>query len=127
MRIAYKIGIAGLIAFCAVRTGVTRAEPPVTLANVVDPGPNRPDEPFAKRYSLPRALRFLDAASLSWQKKRDCMTCHTNYAYLLASSAVDSDRPAVRQVRRYAEALVRDRWETKGPRWPASSRFQSPS
>ncbi len=119
MHIAPRIAIGSLIGFCAVGLSTAHAEEPVTLANVVDPGPNRPDEPFAKRYSLPRALRFLDAAALSWQKRRDCMTCHTNYAYLLASSAVDSDRPALRQVRQYAEALVRERWETKGPRWPA--------
>ena len=94
MQFANRIAIGSLIGVCAVGLSTARAEEPVTLANVVDPGPNRPDEPFAKQYSLPRALRFLDSAALSWQKKRDCMTCHTNYAYLLASSAVDSDRPA---------------------------------
>lgn len=84
-----------------------------------EPGPNRPDEPLAKTFSLERARTFLDAAAVRWQNDRKCMTCHTNYAYLLASEALGPDRPAMRKVRDYAESLVRDRWPEKGPRWPA--------
>ncbi|HVW01921.1 MAG TPA: squalene--hopene cyclase, partial [Planctomycetaceae bacterium] len=61
-------------------TNAARAEEPVTLENVQDPGPNRLDEPVAKSYSLDRAVHFLDSASLQWQKQRQCFTCHTNYS-----------------------------------------------
>jgi squalene-hopene/tetraprenyl-beta-curcumene cyclase len=91
----------------------------VTLAGVVDPGPNSPDEPLATEYSLARARHFLDSASLTWQNQRDCMTCHTNYFYLLARPALGVDNEAHRTVRRYAEELVTVRWPEKGPRWDA--------
>ncbi len=47
------------------------------------------------------------------------MTCHTNYAYLYARPSISSDAPAHREVRRFAEQLVRERWKEKGPRWDA--------
>ena len=84
-----------------------------------DPGKNRRDEPLASEFSFDRAMTFLDAASLHWQEKRKCMTCHTNYSYLMIVPGVDPARPALRKVREFAEGLVRDRWEEKGPRWDA--------
>jgi squalene-hopene/tetraprenyl-beta-curcumene cyclase len=95
------------------------AAEPVTLENVVDPGPNRLDEPRAKAYSLEAATRFLDSAALMWQKQRKCFTCHTNYAYLYVRPSVSSDAPAHGEVRKFAEDLVRERWAEKGPRWDA--------
>lgn len=92
---------------------------PVTLENVKDPGPNRLDEPVAEKFSLDRAVDFLDSASLTWQKQRQCFTCHTNYAYLFARPAIASDTAAHRAVRSAAEELVAKRWEEKGPRWDA--------
>jgi squalene-hopene/tetraprenyl-beta-curcumene cyclase len=91
----------------------------VTLDNAADPGPNRLDEPLADRFSLTDAVRFLDSAALTWQKQRQCFTCHTNYAYLYARPLVSSDAPAHAQVRRFAEELVEQRWPEKGPRWDA--------
>lgn len=96
-----------------------RADEPVTLDNVRNPGPNRLDEPIAKQHSLDRAVHFLDSAALSWQKERQCLTCHTNFAYLYARPLLPGDAPAAREVRRYAEALVAERWKDKGPRWDA--------
>ena len=98
---------------------VARAAEPVTLDNVQDPGPNRLDEPIAKDYSLDRAVHFLDSASLQWQKQRQCFTCHTNYSYLYARPKIDADAPAHHEVRKFAEALVQERWPEKGPRWDA--------
>jgi squalene-hopene/tetraprenyl-beta-curcumene cyclase len=95
------------------------ADEPVTLDNVADPGPNRADEPLATEFSLDKATRFLDSAALTWQKDRKCFTCHTNYAYLYARPALSEDAAAHRQVREFAEELVRDRWPEKGPRWDA--------
>jgi squalene-hopene/tetraprenyl-beta-curcumene cyclase len=92
---------------------------PVTLENVVAPDENRADEPLAEAFSLEQATRFLDSAALDWQKSRQCMTCHTNYAYLLARPAIDADVPAHAEVRDYAEKLVTERWPDQGPRWDA--------
>ena len=91
----------------------------VTLANAVEPTANSPDEPLAGGFSLERGKHFLDSASLAWQKEQDCMTCHTNYLYMLARPALGADDEAHRQVRRYAEDLVTKRWPEKGPRWDA--------
>jgi squalene-hopene/tetraprenyl-beta-curcumene cyclase len=81
-----------------------------------DVGPNRPDEPLAREFSADRAQKFLDAASLQWQRERKCMTCHTNYAYLLTAP---ERAGAYGEVRKFAEQLVADRWASKGPRWDA--------
>jgi squalene-hopene/tetraprenyl-beta-curcumene cyclase len=90
----------------------------VTLANVVEPAANAPDEPVAE-FSPARGKHFLDSAALAWQKNRDCLTCHTNYLYLLARPALGADDEAHRTVRKYAEDLVTARWKEKGPRWDA--------
>lgn len=84
--------------------------------DAVDVGPNRPEEPVAREFSAERARAFLDNASRQWQRERKCMTCHTNYAYLLTVS----DRAgAYPEVRKFAEQLVSERWAAKGPRWDA--------
>jgi len=93
-----------------------RAGETVTIENVVDPGANRLDETIAQEFSLERAIHFIDSAALSWQKKRKCFTCHTNFAYLYARPLISSDAPAHREVRRFAEQLVSERWPKKGPR-----------
>jgi len=81
-------------------------EGPLTLENVVPPGPNRPDEPYRDEFSLAAAVRFLDAAALSWQKQRRCFACHSNYAFLMARPAISHDVPAHRQIRQAAEHLA---------------------
>lgn len=108
---------AGLVAF--VQAAVGFADEPVTLKTVVPPADNRKDEPLAKAFSMDKALHFLDSASLHWQTKRACFSCHTNYAYLYARPLVDAKTPAHAEVRRFAEELVKDRWAEKGPRWDA--------
>lgn len=85
----------------------------------VELGPNRADEPVSKEFSLQRAVDFLDSVALNWQEQRNCMTCHTNYAYLYARPAVSSDSYAHTTVRKYADQLVTQRWPEKGPRWDA--------
>ena len=107
------------VAILSANAARLQAEQPVTLENVSDPGANRLDEPKAPEFSLKKAVRFLDSASLQWQKKRKCFTCHTNYAYLYARPLVSADAPAHRSVRDFAEELVQDRWKVKGPRWDA--------
>lgn len=113
-----------LLAAILTMGGLSRGAEPtgadlVTLENVVAPAKNSPNEPLAETFSLARGAEFLDASSLSWQKQRDCMTCHTNYLYLLARPGLGADNAAHRTVRTYAEELVTQRWPDKGPRWDA--------
>ena len=90
-----------------------------TLEDVTPPEPNQFDEPLAAEFSLDAAVRFLDQSALDWTKSRQCFTCHTNYAYLLARPAISAETLAHRQVRTALEDLVEVRWETNGPRWDA--------
>lgn len=94
-------------------------EPPIAPGDFIPPGDNLNTEPLASEFSLDRAVRFLDVASLSWQKERNCLTCHTSYAYLMARPLVAADVPAHATVREYAEQLVEKRWAERGPRWDA--------
>jgi squalene-hopene/tetraprenyl-beta-curcumene cyclase len=95
------------------------AIPAVARADSPDPGPNRKDEPLAKHFSAQKAAEFLDAASRTWLKTRNCFTCHTNYAYLYARPVLSAEAPAHGEVRRALEDLVQKRWREKGPRWDA--------
>lgn len=97
----------------------TRAAEPISLDTVQAPEPNKLDEAVSKEFSLEKAVQFLDAASLTWQKERKCFTCHTNYAFLYARPMVDSQAPVHQTVRQFAEELVEKRWAEKGPRWDA--------
>jgi squalene-hopene/tetraprenyl-beta-curcumene cyclase len=119
IRIAIQMIVVGLFSGLAALALAGDPAPiqPVTLADAAEPAPNKPDEPLAGEYSLERARHFLDSASLAWQKKRDCMTCHTNYLYLMSRPALGADDEAHRTVRQYAEDLVTKRWKDKGPRW----------
>ena len=71
----------------------------ITLENVKEPGKISPDEPIAERFSLRNAAHCLDVASLSWQKKHSCGTCHTNFAYLMARPALRHLSPPSKEVR----------------------------
>jgi squalene-hopene/tetraprenyl-beta-curcumene cyclase len=98
---------------------VASSAEPVTTENFSAPALNQPEEPLAVDFSLDKAAEFLDSASLQWQEQRKCKTCHTNYAYIYARPAITSDAPAHREVLRFAEQLVSERWQEKGPRWDA--------
>lgn len=91
----------------------------VTLANVTAPGENSRDEPFASTFSLEKAKDFLDSVALTWQKEQKCFTCHTNYAHLYSRPEAINDQSAPSEVRKFAEELITQRWEEKGPRWDA--------
>lgn len=91
----------------------------VTLANVVDPGPNKRDEPLAAEFSMDKALTFLDSASLTWQKERQCISCHTNFAHLYARPNTKDADDVSKVVRQFAEDLITKRWVEVGPRWDA--------
>lgn len=122
----------GLTVSLLLMTVASSAAEPVTLENVINPGPNRSDEPLAGEFSLTKAMHFLDSAALTWQKDRQCFTCHTNFAYLyarpllarmeVADATLARDSGPVQphdEVRKFAEQLVQQRWPDKGPRWDA--------
>jgi len=85
---------------------ILSADEGITLDNVVSPGPNRADEPFAEEFSMQQAVRFLDSAALTWQKERKCFACHSNYALLMARPAITHDARGHRQIRQAAEFLA---------------------
>ena len=58
-------------------TSASSAGEGITLENVVSPGPNRANESLAEKFSMQQAVRFLDSASLTWQKQRKCFACHS--------------------------------------------------
>jgi squalene-hopene/tetraprenyl-beta-curcumene cyclase len=88
------------------------------------PAANSPDEPFAEHVSLARAASFLDQVAVDWTRKRNCGTCHTNYAYLLARPTLAGAKSeAMAEVRAFFEGRVaswdndddnaRPRWDTE--------------
>lgn len=107
-----------LTAFAAVNLSAY-ADDPVTLQNVKAVGPHKKTEPIAKAFSMEQATRYLDSASLQWQKDHNCFTCHTNLAYLYARPLIDAKAPAHQSVRTALEELVNVRWEKSKPRWDA--------
>ena len=84
----------------------------VTMENAVDPGPNRADEPFIEKFSLPAAVRFMDTVALTWQKQRKCFACHSDYALLLARPAVSHKVPAHATIRLALEHLAENPRQT---------------
>jgi squalene-hopene/tetraprenyl-beta-curcumene cyclase len=117
-RIDYRHFVTSLCSIILFQLTAPAAEI-VTLKTVTDPGVNAKDEPIAAEFSLDKAFTFLDSAALNWQKQRQCFSCHTNYAHLYARPATSEDDTAAREVRRFAEELITDRWVKNGPRWDA--------
>ncbi len=108
--------LLALFAVAAART-VFADEP--NLGKYVPPAENKKDEPLAKQFSFAKAVSFLDNAALDWQKKRDCFSCHTNYAFLYVRPMVDAKVQAHGEIRTALESLVTKRWPAKKPRWDA--------
>jgi squalene-hopene/tetraprenyl-beta-curcumene cyclase len=74
---------------------------------------NRPDEPFRDEFSIDEAVRFLDEAALSWQKKYSCFACHSDYAFLTARPLVSWKVPAHEHLRAKLEHLAENPREGK--------------
>jgi len=87
----------------------------ITLANVVDPGQITVDEPIAKVFSAENAARYLDTASLHWQKSRNCAACHVNMGYMYARPALSSVLEDSGEVRGLFEEYVTKRWKERPP------------
>ncbi len=89
---------------------------PVTLDQVPDELQEiSGDEPLAKTFSPEAAARYLDQASLTWQKKKKCVTCHTNMGYMMARPALGNVLEDSGEVRAFFEDYRKVRWQKKGP------------
>ena len=84
------------------------------LTQLKKPSPNSADEPFAKSMSLVKAVEFIDRASLHWQESRECVTCHTNGAYLMGRAKLKGDPAPHAAVRNFFEHYVAG-WKSKKP------------
>lgn len=78
-----------------------------------DWGPNRPDEPFSKSFSLDRAVRFMDATTQNWQERKNCITCHTNGLYLIGQAMLKRPPAESEFVQKFAKSYL-DRFVEKG-------------
>jgi squalene-hopene/tetraprenyl-beta-curcumene cyclase len=67
--------------FLATAILTAAAEPPALTRN-------SPAEPIAKAYSADQAVAFVEQSTTHWQKKRRCVTCHTNGLHLIAGASV---------------------------------------
>jgi squalene-hopene/tetraprenyl-beta-curcumene cyclase len=111
-----SISLFSAVAFTLLHVAVGWSDDQViTLATVVDPGKISPDEPIAAEFSAEQAARYLDTASLYWQKSRKCVTCHTNLGYLIARPALGSALKDSGEVRRFFEEHVEKRWAESSP------------
>ena len=110
-----------LAAMLAVQTPPARGESPG--ATPVMPPPASADEPVAQALSLAKSAEMLDAVALDWTRKRQCGTCHTNYAYMIARPALnDHASPAMAEIRTFFENRVAhwdDPEKAAKPRWDA--------
>ena len=88
----------------------------VTLENVVDPGQISADEPISDVFSAENAARYLDTASLHWQKSQNCAACHVNMGYMFARPALNSVLKDSGEVRGLFEGYVTKRWKERPPR-----------
>jgi squalene-hopene/tetraprenyl-beta-curcumene cyclase len=77
------------------------------------------DEPKSALFSAEQAARYLDLATLHWQRTHQCGTCHTNFAYLMARPALRAVLPTPPEPRTFFEEMVEKRWPEHGPRWDA--------
>jgi len=73
------------------------------------------DEPLATLFSAKQAAIYLDRSSLTWQKEKKCVTCHTNMPYMFARPALQSVQKDSGEVREFFEQYRTVRWKKKGP------------
>lgn len=100
---------------------VARADEPGAAASVSEHVKAEVTEPLATSFSMKLAARSLDESALDWQKTNQCCQCHANLMYLVARPALRAIVTPPNEVRDLFESLVRDRWETKGLRYPSEA------
>ena len=111
-----EVSVKGYLSFCLiflvfVSRGLCQEPDLITLENVSSAKRIVADEPLRKRFSAEQAARYLDNTSLAWQKRRNCVTCHTNMAYLMARPALSEVLKDSGEVRGFFESYFMERWE----------------
>ncbi len=102
----------GIIAVLFVASLTSAQEPGLlTLENVPNVKSIVADESIRENFSAEQAARYLDTASLNWQKTQKCATCHTNMSYLMARPALSSSLQDSGEVRKFFETYYTQRWE----------------
>lgn len=118
--LAAALALAAAAAVGQAGRSAAGAEPATKPAELA---PNSPDEPLAPHFSAGNAAGFLDAVALDWTRKRQCGTCHTNYAYLITRPALKGETtPAMAEIRAFFENRVAhwdDAAKASKPRWDA--------
>lgn len=94
--------IRNMVLILAATALLTPARPPADQATI-PPGPNDPAEPLRKEFSLDAAVRFLDAAALTWNNDYKCFACHSDHAYLFSRPTVSWKNPVHDLLRRRLE------------------------
>jgi squalene-hopene/tetraprenyl-beta-curcumene cyclase len=84
----------------------------LTIQNVPSAIPIKPTSNQLIDFSPTLAAKYLDIASLNWQKDRNCVTCHTNMAFLMARPALETTTASSGEVRKFFEQYIQQRWES---------------
>ena len=110
----------GYLSFCFifwvfVSRGLCQETALITLENVPSAKRIVADEPLRKKFSAEQAARYLDNTSLAWQKRRNCVTCHTNMAYLMARPALSEVLKDSGEVRGFFESYYLEGGEKEIP------------
>jgi squalene-hopene/tetraprenyl-beta-curcumene cyclase len=112
--------LLALAALGAVAASASAAGPPEKPFTLPKPATSSAKEPLAKSFSLDKGAQFLDAAALNWTQGRNCGSCHTNVAYLMARGALKENARAELEVRKFFEGRVAG-WDSgkpgDKPRW----------
>jgi len=106
-----------LLSVCA-GIGLSKFQQPIpqqTLKNYQKPLAVKKEEPLAKQFSMEMAGHALDSASLDWQVKNKCFTCHTNVPYLYGRHLIGVNDPAAQDIRKALEENVQKSIDTKRP------------
>ena len=75
--------------------------------------PTKSDEAKVASWSATKAGEYLDAVGVNWTRDRQCMTCHTNIAHVMAGPALPPANVGWKEVRKFLEDDVKS-WSTSG-------------
>ena len=65
------------------------------------------EDPLAEKFSMERAMSFMDGVAVNWGNRYECVTCHTNGFYLTSPAALFKDRPDFQKVQDQAREYAR--------------------
>jgi squalene-hopene/tetraprenyl-beta-curcumene cyclase len=77
------------------------------------PKPTKSDEAKVAIWSAAKAGEYLDAVGVNWTRDRQCMTCHTNMAHVMAGPTLPVANVGWKEVRTFLEDDVKS-WSTGG-------------